>query len=62
MHEENDALAYKKIYEGIIVYDAFVSKQELNCYTYESPMLLGRKDITLDFVFSKNNIINAANC
>lgn len=34
MYEENDVLAYKRIYEGIIAYDALVSKQELNCYTY----------------------------
>lgn len=54
MYQENDSLAYQRLYEGIIVYDAFVSKQEVNCYYYDSPMLVGRKDIVIDFVFSKD--------
>lgn len=34
----------------------------MNCYTYSSPMLVGTKDLIIDFVFSKNRLLDESNC
>ncbi len=34
----------------------------MNCYTYETPMLVGRKDLMIDFVLGKNQVIDSTNC
>ena len=55
MFELSDVLSYKRVYEGIIEYDAFTSRHEQNCYYFETPLVVGHKDIVLDFVMGKND-------
>lgn len=55
MFELSDVLSFRRIYEGIIAYDAFIYKQEKNCYYFETPLVLGRKEIVLDFVMGRND-------
>lgn len=49
-NQQNDALSYAKLYEGIILYDAFSTKNEYNCYYYQTGFLLGHKKIKVDLV------------
>lgn len=46
---------YIQLYPGIVTYDAFTVVNETNCYAFRTPLLLGVKSITLDFVMGHNN-------
>lgn len=41
---------HPQLYEGIVHHDVFVSAYEMNCYSYQSELIVGHDNITLDFV------------
>ena len=52
LHIEEDGVnGLPVIYSGISMYDAFLYSGDMNCYKYQSPLILGEDKLTVDLHF-----------